>query len=130
MIETYTIVSTHDQNASDADTVNDCVNSDLDILITELKTSAQSLEQGSEELSLTSTTILVAETLRREMAILLPTASVHFQSGCAPPNSLTMSSHRLFKKLEEALGSHLILACICAYTHIKYGTIIIVSQWR
>ena len=117
LLETYKTLCSTNQDVIDSDAPIS-IDSDLDILIIDLKTKVQSLEQGTEEYSLISTTILVAETIRNQKAILLPTAATHFLSGC---DSVTARSTRwLLRQLEEALGHHLRSVC----KHRKYGTIL------
>ena len=94
---------------------------DLDIVIIDLKQKAQSLKQGSEPSSLTAATIMVAEKIRHQKAIMLPAVAAYFKSVVTDEDSTTTRTTRwLLRQLEKALGHHLKSAC----KHRKYGTIL------
>ena len=92
---------------------------DLDIVIANLKQKAQSLEEGTEMSSLTATKIMVAETIRKQKAIMLPAVAAYFKSAMTAEES-TRTTRWLLRQLEEAIGHHLKSAC----KHRKYGTIL------
>ena len=94
------------------------LDADLDSIITNLKQKAQSLQQGSETASLMATTIMVAETIRHQKAIMLPEVAAYFKSVVT--GTTTRTTRWLLRQLEEALGHHLKSAC----KHRKYGTIL------
>ena len=68
--------------------------------------------------SLTSTVLLVAETIRNQRAILLPVAYNHFKTK---QEMITMrNASWLLRQLEESLDHHLSSLC----KHRKYGTVL------
>ena len=113
-----TLTKVNDQDGCESEGLVS-LNSDLDIVITNLKQKAQSLDKGSEALPLTTTTIMVAETIRNEQAIMLPAVFTYYNSRL---NSTFAkhSSRWLLQQIQEALGHHLKSVC----KHKKYGTVL------
>ena len=86
------------------------LDTDLDIVIANLKQKAQSLEEGTEMSSLTATKIMVAESIRKQKAIMLPAVAAYFKSAMTAEES-TRTTRWLLRQLEEAIGHHLKSAC-------------------
>ena len=63
------------------------LDADLNIVIANLKQKAQSLEEGTEMSSLTATKIMVAETIRKQKAIMLPAVAAYFKSAMTAEES-------------------------------------------
>ena len=67
--------------------------------------------------SLTSTIIMVAETIHIQQAIMLPAVSAYYTSFKPAP---TRNTKWLLQQIQEALGHHIKSVC----KHKKYGTIL------
>ena len=111
-----TLTKANDQDSSESEG-SVSLDSDLDVLIVNLKQKAQSLDQGSEMFSLTSTIKMVAETIRTQQAIMLPAVSAYYTSS---KPATKRSTRWLLQQIQKALGHHLKSVC----KHKKYGTIL------
>ena len=81
----------------------------------------QDLDQGTERYALLSTILKVATTIRKDNAILLPSAHKHFTSLLKqPPISGERTSRWLLKELEKVLGHHMTSTC----KQKKHGTVL------
>ena len=82
----------------------------------------QDLEQGTEEHAVLSTILMVATTIRKDNAILLPAAHKYFTSLLkqSPPTSRERTCRWLLKELEKVLGHHMTSTC----KHKKHGTVL------
>jgi hypothetical protein len=97
------------------------VDSELDSTIQSVMLQLQDLEQGTEEHAVFSTILMVATAIRKDNAILLPSAHKHFTSLLKqPPTSRERTCRWLLKELEKVLGHHMTSTC----KHKKHGTVL------
>ena len=81
----------------------------------------QHSEHQSEEYAVLSTALMVGSALRKDTAILLPTAYKHFLSQVKrSPVSEECSCRWLLKELEKVLGHHMTSTC----RQKKHGTVL------
>ena len=97
------------------------LDSELHSIIHSVMQKLQGLEQGTEEYALLSTIVMVAVTIRKDNAILLPSVHKHFASLLKQPPTSGERTHRwLLKELEKVLGHHMTSTC----KQKKHGTVL------
>ena len=117
IIGIHNVLGTIDIQGDDQGLIS--LNADLDMLIANLKHEVQHTEQGSERSALITTKIMVAETLRNQKAIMLPSVSDFFKSAITD-KKCTRTTRWSQRQLEETMGHHMKFTC----KHRKYGTIL------